>query len=69
MPELWVISAQGGEPRKLDLPKSFQNSAMAVNLRQPSIHPDGRHIAYTAGRDTSEVWVMENFLPPLDAAR
>ena len=53
--ELWLISVQGGAPRKLDL--------AAEGMREPSIHPDGRHIAYTAGRNISEVWVMENFLP------
>jgi Tol biopolymer transport system component len=53
--ELWSISVQGGEPRKLEL--------TAENMRDLSVHPDGRHIAFTAGRDRSEVWVMENFLP------
>ena len=53
--ELWSISVQGGEPRKLDL--------TAENMRDLSVHPDGRHIAFTAGQGRSEVWVMENFLP------
>ncbi|MDP2996545.1 MAG: hypothetical protein Q8N47_03590 [Bryobacterales bacterium] len=53
--ELWSISVQGGEPRKLEL--------TAENMRDLSVHPDGRHIAFTAGQARSEVWVMENFLP------
>jgi len=53
--ELWIIPIQGGEPRKLDL--------TAENMRELSIHPDGRHIAFTAGQEKSEVWVMENLLP------
>jgi Tol biopolymer transport system component len=53
--ELWSISVQGGEPRKLDL--------AAENMRDLSVHPDGRHIAFTAGEERSEVWVMESFLP------
>jgi Tol biopolymer transport system component len=53
--ELWVIPAQGGEPRKLDL--------AAPNMRELVVHPDGRRIAFTSGGDRSEVWVMENFLP------
>jgi Tol biopolymer transport system component len=53
--ELWSISVQGGEPRKLEL--------TAENMRDLSVHPDGRHIAFTAGQGRSEVWVMENFLP------
>jgi Tol biopolymer transport system component len=53
--ELWSISVQGGEPRKLEL--------TAENMSHLCVHPDGRHIAFTAGRNRSEVWVMENFLP------
>jgi Tol biopolymer transport system component len=57
---LWLIPVQGGEPRKLEL--------AAEGMRDLCLHPDGRHIAFTAGQDTSEVWVMENFLPTLKAA-
>jgi Tol biopolymer transport system component len=53
--ELWLIPVQGGEPRKLGL--------TAENMRDLSVHPDGRHIAFTAGGERREVWVMENFLP------
>lgn len=53
--ELWSIPVRGGEPRKLDL--------TAENMRDLSVHPDGRHIAFTAGQSRSEVWVMESFLP------
>ncbi len=53
--ELWLIPVRGGEPRKLGL--------TARNMRELSIHPDGRRIAYTSGGDRSEIWVMENFLP------
>jgi hypothetical protein len=28
------------------------------------IHPDGRHITYTRGANRSEIWVIENLLPP-----
>jgi Tol biopolymer transport system component len=53
--DLWLIPVRGGEPRKLEL--------TAEGLRDVSIHPDGRHIAFTAVQGRSEVWVMENFLP------
>ena len=53
--DLWLISVQGGEARKLDL--------AAEGMRDLCMHPDGRHIAFTAGPSQSEVWVMENFLP------
>ncbi len=54
--ELWLIPVQGGEPRKLDL--------TAENMRELSVHPDGRRVAFTAGENKQTVWVMENFLPP-----
>lgn len=59
--ELWLIPVKGGEPRKLDL--------TAENMRELCVHPDGRRVAYTAGADKQEVWVMENFLPAPGAAR
>jgi hypothetical protein len=34
-----------------------------------SVHPDGRQIAFDAQENRFEVWVMENFLPSLTAAR
>ena len=52
--ELWIIPATGGEPRKLDL---------GFRVKHMSMHPDGQRIAFTVGKYTSEVWVMENFLP------
>jgi hypothetical protein len=30
-----------------------------------SFHPDGKRVAFDARQSRSEVWVMENFLPPL----
>jgi Tol biopolymer transport system component len=59
--ELWLIPARGGEPRELDL--------TAENMGELSVHPDGRRIAYTAGQDKQEVWVMENFLPAAEGAK
>ncbi len=52
--ELWTIPATGGEPRKLDL---------GFKVKQMSLHPDGRRIAFTVGKYNNEVWVMENFIP------
>jgi Tol biopolymer transport system component len=57
MTELWLVPLQGGEPRKLDLTEE--------GMRDLHVHPDGRHIAFTAGGDRSEVLILENFLPPV----
>ncbi len=56
---LWRISAEGGEPQRLEL--------AVDNLRAtPTMHPDGQRIAFTAGQHKAEVWVMENVLPDLE---
>lgn len=52
--ELWQIPAEGGEPQKINID---------VELRDVRLHPDGRRIAFTSGKTSKEVWVMENFLP------
>jgi len=54
--ELWRISATGGEPRRLWVWKKQQFGRVRV-------HPDGRRIAFHSGSTSSELWVMENFLP------
>jgi Tol biopolymer transport system component len=57
--ELWLVPVQGGEPRKLDL--------VADNICDVRVHPDGRHVAYTAGKDRQEVWALSDFLPAAEA--
>jgi Tol biopolymer transport system component len=59
--ELWLISVQGGEPRRLEL--------AAEGMSDVCIHPDGRHIAFTEVKNRDEVWVLENFLPAPKAAK
>jgi len=52
---LWRVPAAGGEPQNLGL-------AME-DLQEMRVHPDGRRIAFSAGKPgTSEIWVMENLL-------
>jgi len=53
--ELWQVSAAGGQSRKVGL-------AME-RLRDLSLHPDGKRLAFAAGQSKPEVWMMENFLP------
>ncbi len=60
--ELLAIPSLGGEPHPLGLAMDF--------VHHVSFHPDGRHLAFTsAGKDKVEIWVMENFLPALKAAK
>jgi len=35
----------------------------------PTIHPDGRQVAFPAGERRIEIWAMENFLPTLKASK
>jgi len=60
--ELWRIPAEGGQPQRLGLKTVFANATL-------SVHPDGRRIAFTGGEQKHEIWVMENFLPPVRASR
>ncbi len=59
--ELWTVSVQGGEPRKLGL--------AVEGMIQISLHPDGRRIVFTQARNCDEVWALENFLPASKAAK
>jgi hypothetical protein len=43
-------------------------SADEEAIRELCVHPDGRHIAYTAGKDRIEVWALEHFLPGTETA-
>jgi len=52
--ELWRISAEGGEPRRLCSRKTFGHMR---------VHPDGQRVAFNDRSTTRELWVMENFLP------
>lgn len=40
----------------------------APQLSNPSIHPDGDRIAFSAGARTEEVWALENFAPAASRA-
>ena len=56
---IWRIPAEGGEHQRLELGMR--------GVRDLRVHPDGRRVAFTASprKGKTEVWVMENFLPPL----
>jgi Tol biopolymer transport system component len=55
---LYEIPVEGGKPQEILFPQGF--------LHRPTVHPDGRRIAYQClegGSNDAEVWVMQNFLP------
>ena len=61
---MWRIAAEGGEPQELNL--------VMANFEDLSAHPDGQHLAFDSPGFTQKspaVWVMENFLPALQAAK
>jgi Tol biopolymer transport system component len=51
--ELWQVDSAGGEPKKINV---------GMDLREVRLHPEGRRIVFTSGKDSREIWVMENFL-------
>ncbi len=58
---LWRLPIDGGAPEEMDL--------SVKGLDHVSFHPDGRQVAFTSGSLEVEVWVMENFLPELQAKK
>ena len=60
--EIWRVPAQGGTPLKLDLSVPKMGSF--------ALHPDNSHFAFSVYEGSkSELWVLENFLPPLKVAK
>jgi Tol biopolymer transport system component len=60
--EIWRIPVHGGTPLKLDL--AF------AGMQNFALHPDNRRFAFSVDEGTrTELWVLENFLPSLKAAR
>ncbi len=56
MRELWRVGIDTGEAVKVGLTMR--------GLRDVTLHPDGRQIAFTAVDGNDEVWVLEHALPP-----
>jgi Tol biopolymer transport system component len=60
--ELWQVPTDGGTARKLAV---TLDGAIDGQLGKIRLSPDGRQLAYVAGRSYQrETWVLENFLPP-----
>jgi len=60
--EIWRIPAQGGTPLKLDL--------SVPKLDFFTLNPDNRRFAFSVNEGSkSELWVLENFLPPLKVVK
>ena len=53
--DLLLVPVTGGQSRKIHV------DAQCCEVK---IHPDGKQIAFLSGEGKSEVWVLENFLPP-----
>ncbi len=60
--EIWRIPVQGGTPLRLDLG--------VAGMQGFAMHPDNRRFAFSVSEGTrTELWVLENFLPPAKGAR
>ena len=57
---LWPISADGGQPRKVELNVDIIPLTRFFNRRT-------NQVAFAADTSRREVWVMENFLPATKA--
>jgi hypothetical protein len=59
--ELWRFPAAGGPGEKLYFsPEATWGFVM---------HPSGKRMVFTQNRINFELWVLENFLPPLKVAK
>ena len=58
--KFWLISAEGGPPRELDL--NFKDNRSIYWI---TIHPSGREIAFVRRTVKSDIMAMENFLPEI----
>lgn len=59
--EVWHVAAGGGEPQQMGI-------SMPGQLYNPELSPDGRHLTFAVFETgASEVWALENFLPPVIA--
>ena len=63
--DLWRVPVEGGTPEKMGLQRRW-------GLWDLTVRPDGRQLAL-AGRGgastDSELWVLENFLPPAESSK
>ena len=59
--ELWRVPLAGGKPKRIGVPVWGRGGL--------STHPDGRRIAFTYRGGEVSLWVMENFLPKMSAAK
>ena len=58
--ELWTVPAIGGEASKTGLASSHLTGRAYLSL-----HPDGKHLLFSAGDPKHEIWKLSNFLSRL----
>jgi hypothetical protein len=56
--DLWRVPVWGGSPERLGAIDG------ATQINPLAVSPTGSALAFTAGTPTSELWMMESFLPP-----
>jgi len=63
--DLSLVSTAGEPPRTLD----FDASRIAPGWLGWRLNPDGRQLAFVSGLRHAEIWVLENFLPAVNAKK
>ena len=65
---LWLVPIDGSTPRKLDLDyASWVDGGQGPLDEGFSLSPDGRSIVFPMGKNSAEVWALENILPAASA--
>jgi Tol biopolymer transport system component len=62
---LWSIRADGTGLQETEL---TARDVDITNLEELSIHPDGKRVAYSAGKVRFEIWALEGVLPSRDTS-
>jgi hypothetical protein len=64
--ELWIVPTKDGRPRKLQVDVSDWPFGP---IAQMTLHPNGRTVAFLTGELSTDVMVLENFLPKAQNSR
>ncbi len=63
--DLWRVPVEGGKPEKIGLQKRW-------GVWDLTVHPGGRQLMFASrggASSDSELWVLENFLPPAEGSK
>jgi len=64
--DLWLVPISAGAPRKLNIDAGSWDILNPIGAQ---FSPDGRYVAFMAGKRAAEVWALEVPRPAMNASR